>query len=255
MDDPFASGPIATTLAWLVTVGTLATAIVGLISFLADKKDMARPFKLWLVLCLLFLAPGRYIFFQLVAAEAFVVQSFSAFFASFILALYVPIVFGILYFIGIGIPLALTILVLGDEERRDAGRYVGAAVVLPIACILATWLFYVTLPLAATTVRWLPAQQVVRATNGPAAVVFDYVAAPVAPLRVPTYFELTPKDAKALRRCHVASLYLSAKEEARFLKMAYPSVYEIVTGGAASTSAKLSNPSLERTRQARRSVQ
>lgn len=247
MDDPFASGPLATTLAWLVTVGTLAPALVGLIGFLVEKADMARPFKLWLVLCLLFIAPGRYIFFQLVTAETFVVQSFAAFFASFILALYVPIVFGVLFFIGIGIPLALTILVLGDDKRRDAGRYVGAAVVLPIACLLASWLFHVTLPLAARTVRWLPAQQVVRATNGPAAVVFDYVAAPVAPLRVPTYFELTPKDAKALRRCHVASLYLSAKEEARFLKMAYPAVYEIVTGGG-SASATWSNPSLERAR-------
>ena len=229
MADPFASGPIATTLAWLATVGTLAYAGVFLFGFLVEKKDMARPFKIWLVLCLAFLTPARYIFFQIVASETFAVQSFSAFFSTFILALYVPIVFGVLYFIGIGIPLGVTVLVLGDEDRRDAGRYVGAVVVLPIVCLLASWLFHLALPLAAKTVRWLPAEHVIKATNGPAALVFDHIAAPFSPLILPKYFELTPKDAKAVRRSHVAALYLDATEEARFVKSAYPEVYETVT--------------------------
>ena len=69
MPDPFASGPIATTLAWLATFGFFVYAAVALLSFLFEKKDIARPFKLWLVLCLAFLAPARYIFFQIIAAR------------------------------------------------------------------------------------------------------------------------------------------------------------------------------------------
>lgn len=229
MDDPFGSGWVAITLAWLVTGGSLAYALTSLISFLVEKKGMARPFKIWLVLCLAFLAPTRYIFFQLVLGESYMVQSWFGFFSSFLLAIYIPIIFGILYFIGLGLPLGVTLLVLGDEDRRGAGRYVGAVVVLPIICLISSWLFYVTLPYAAMTVRWLPAEPVIKATNGPAALVFDHVTAPLSPLTMPRYFELTPQDAKALRRCHVASLYLSSSQEARFVKKAYPNVYDTVT--------------------------
>lgn len=69
----------------------------------------------------------------------------------------------------------------------------------------------------------------IKATNGPAAVVFDYIAAPLSPLTMPKYFELTPQDATALRRCHVAALYLSSNQEARFVKKAYPLVYNEIS--------------------------
>lgn len=229
MSDPFASGPIALTLAWLATGGVFIYAALGLLKFLLDKADAARPFKVWLVLCLAALAPARYIFFQAIAGLTFPFQSFSGFLLSFILVLYVPLVFGVLYLVGIGIPVGVTILVLGDEENRDAGRYIGASVVLPIVCLLGSWLFYLTLPLAASTVRWLPAEPVIKATNGPAAFAFDHVASQFTPMAVPKYFELTPQDAKALRRCHIAAVYLGAEEELKFLRKAYPDVYEAVT--------------------------
>jgi len=229
MDDPFGSGWIALTLAWLAVVGSLLYALGSLVAFLFEKKDMARPFKLWLVLCLAFLAPTRYVFFQFVLGESYMVQSWFGFFSSFLLGLYVPIVFGILYLIAFGLPLGVTLLVLGDEDRRDAGRYIGAVVVLPIICLVSTWLFHLALPYAAKTVRWLPAEPVIKATNGPAAVVFDYIAAPLSPLTMPKYFELTPQDAIALRRCHVAALYLSSNQEARFVKKAYPLVYNEIS--------------------------
>lgn len=137
MDDPFGSGWIALTLAWLAVVGSLLYALGSLVAFLFEKKDMARPFKLWLVLCLALLAPTRYVFFQFVLGESYMVQSWFGFFSSFLLGLYVPIVFGILYLIAFGLPLGFTLLVLGDEDRRDAGRYIGAVVVLPIICLEA----------------------------------------------------------------------------------------------------------------------
>lgn len=229
MPDPFASGPIALTLAWLVTAGSLFAAAGKLIGFLLEKGDMARPFKLWFVLCFFLLSPARYIFFLLIAGETFAVQSIGAFFNAMVLVFYVPIVFGLLCLIGAVLPAILTLVVLGDEERRDTGRYIGATVVLPVACFVGSWLFILALPYAAKTVRWLPAAQVIKATNGPAAFVFDYITRPYSPIYPPPYFEFTPRDRVAFRRCHVAALYLSAQGEAKFYKTAYPDVYKRFT--------------------------
>ena len=69
------------------------------------------------------------------------VQSFGAFVSVFLLAIYVPIVFGILYFIGIGLPMLPTMAILKNQERMTFGRGLAASIVLPIACILSSFLF------------------------------------------------------------------------------------------------------------------
>jgi hypothetical protein len=70
------------------------------------------------------------------------VQSFGAFLSVFLLAFYIPIVFGILYFIGIGLPMLPAMAILKNQERMTFGRGLAASVVLLIACIICSFLFY-----------------------------------------------------------------------------------------------------------------
>lgn len=123
MTDPFASGPIGITLAWLATSGMLIYATVSLFTILFAKDDIARPFKIWLTLCLLFLAPVRYVVFLAIAGASFPWHSVSAFINSFILALYIPVVFGLLFFVGV--PVSTVYSVRGTKRRTEI-RWGGA---------------------------------------------------------------------------------------------------------------------------------
>lgn len=70
------------------------------------------------------------------------VQSFCAFVSVSLLAIYVPIVFGILYFIGIVLPMFPAMAILKGQERVTSGRGLAASIVLPIACTISSFLFY-----------------------------------------------------------------------------------------------------------------
>lgn len=94
MPDPFASGPIALVLAWLAAAGTPTGGAGPVLASVMKQAKMATPCEVWLVLRLVLLARDRHLFFKLVAAEASAAQNFTAFFSTFLLASYAPIIDG-----------------------------------------------------------------------------------------------------------------------------------------------------------------
>jgi hypothetical protein len=92
---------------------------------------------------------------------------------------------------------------------------------------LATYVFFSLLPLAAKTVGWLKVDDVIKATNGPAAVVFKYLVAPYQVLTLPRFFEKTPQQDIDLLRSHVAVLYLRKDKISYFVSKQYPKLYEM----------------------------
>ncbi len=152
---------------------------------------------------------------------------FSKSFSSIILlAPYVPIVFGILYFIGVGLPFLVAALITGKSEHLSFDRGIIAAIVFPIICLISTYIFYLILPFAAWTIHWVNPKDVIKATNGPAAIVYKNIAAPFSPTMLPGIFEQTPQQDIDLLRCNVATTYLGNKKFWYFVKLQYPDIYE-----------------------------
>lgn len=108
----FESATISTVLAWICVAPMLAYMAFAPFGLLGDAEIPPRHRILffWLFLCLLGLSPLRYAVFQLALAASFPVQSWRALFTGMLALIYVPIVFGILYAISFGIPLAGTAL-------------------------------------------------------------------------------------------------------------------------------------------------
>ena len=79
------------------------------------------------------------------------------------------------------------------------------------------------------TVHWLNARDVIRATNGPAAIVYKYFASIGTPTSLPRFFERTPQRPVDLLRCHVAAIYLGRDEMNYFLAHQYPELYKQMT--------------------------
>ncbi len=184
-------------------------------------------FSAWIGLCILLFSPARYLLFLLFLASSYPLQSFGALLSTLILGLYVPIIYAVLVFIGVGLPL----LVIYPFVKNGFSPFRGilASVILPIACSIASIIFYAVLPLAGMSVGWLKAKDVLKATNGPAAIVFNYFTAPFAPLALPVFFEQTPKKNVDLIRCHVAAVYLNDRKLSYFVKNQYPDIYNKLT--------------------------
>jgi hypothetical protein len=79
------------------------------------------------------------------------------------------------------------------------------------------------------TVGWLKVKDVVRATSGPAALVFKYLVAHSTPIILPGYFEQTPQTDQDELRCHVAAVYISDRKMGYFVKNQYPDLYNKLT--------------------------
>lgn len=227
----FESSTISTILAWLFVLPVLLYLVIAPLGLIFDNELSIgrRILYSWLLLCLLILSPLRYGIFQIALTVTFPVQSWGAFFSSFVAAVYVPIILGLLYVITLGIPVGGTALVEGTGERRIRWRIALAALVAPVLCI-ASWIpFTFLLPLAGKTVQWLDPVALVRATNGPAYYAFKYVALPGSPMQFPVAgeeiarFRLSDRD---LARLHVASVYMSAPKEGWYIREAHPALFE-----------------------------
>jgi hypothetical protein len=96
--------------------------------------------------------------------------------------------------------------------------------VAPVVAFIGTLLFSLALPFAAITTHALRAEDVIRATNGPAYYVF--LGQSRGMIALPPYFIQTPQTNRDYLRSHVALLYLTDKEHVYFLKMAYPDLYD-----------------------------
>jgi hypothetical protein len=223
--DPFASSTFSLVLSWISAFPVLIAAAA--IPFTTFGKELRgyRALFVWFGVCLLALSPLRYLFFLLVAGSSYIFQSWGAFFSVFILGFYIPIVFGLLYSLGVGVPFLAVSVVIGKREDISFDRGILAAVVFPITCIISSCLFYLVLPAAAWTIRWLNPNDVIKATNGPSAMVYRYVAVPCSTTMVPGIFPSTPQSPEDLLRCHVATTYMGKQEFWYFVKKQYPEIY------------------------------
>ena len=230
----FESSTFSAVLAWLLSVPLLLGAVGLVFTVFQRHEGIPRAFSIWLGLCLLIFSPARYMLFQVTLATCYMVQSFSAFVSTLILAMYVPIVFGLLYAIGIGLPMLSLFPLLGRSERMTFGRGLLASVVLPVVCILSSFLFHLVLPYAGWTVHWLKARDVIRASNGPSAFMFHYFAAIGTPTILPGFFDQTPHQPRDLLRCHMAAVYLGDRGKAYFVAKQYPELFKELTSEAST---------------------
>lgn len=222
--DHFQSDFISLALSWFFAIPLLIGS-VGLILTVFSKHDgLPWLFSVWLGLCVLVFSPARYLMFLFVLASSYPVQSFGALLSSFLLAFYIPIVFGIMAFIGVGLPMLAIIPII--KERVTLIRGIIASIILPIACMVASVIFFMVLPFAGMTVGWLKVKDVIQATNGPAAWVFEYLVSHSTPLIIPEYFDKTPQTEQDKLRCHVAAVFVSDRKVGYFIRHQYPDLYQ-----------------------------
>lgn len=231
----FESHAISSALSWVGVAAILTSCALAPFASVEDSYGLRshRILYFWLLLCLVVLSPLRYIIFQMCLAESFLVQSWGAFLTSLVALFYLPIVYGMLYVITLGIPALGTAVIAGGEISKR-WRVAVAALLAPALC-LASWIpFGLLLPIAAWTVQWLDPVALVRATNGPNFYVFKYIAAPFSPIRVQfpsqelSERNLTDRDAV---RLHVASVYMSSENLQWFIQEAYPGLNSVSDDG------------------------
>jgi hypothetical protein len=223
-NDYFASNTVSLILAWLFSVPALFGIAAYIFSVFGKHEDVPWMFSAWVGFCFLVLSPIRYIFLLLVAATSYPFQSVFAFFSVFWLGLLVPLAFCLLYAVGFGGPLLIVYWILGTKSQPSRLRYFVSATAAPIVAFIGTLLFSLALPLAAITTHALRAEDVIKATNGPAYYVF--LGQSRGMIALPPYFTSTPQTNRDYLRSHVALLYLTDKEHVYFLKMAYPELYQ-----------------------------
>jgi hypothetical protein len=232
MNDYFQSHIISLILTWLFSI----PLIIGLVAFIIEilfKKTEGIPrfFMVWLIICMLLFGPLRYILLQIFIAIAYPFQNLHALLTTIILAIYIPIVFCILYAIGLGLPLLGTLAIAGFKESPSKMRLWLSALAAPIIFLVGNYLFYFVLPYAAYSTHWLNAEDVIRATNGPPDYFYRDAVEPLARLKFPHFAEeigLDKMSAKERLRAHVAVLYLSKIECVYYISKAYPAYFEEV---------------------------
>jgi len=234
MNDYFQSHTISLILAWVFSIPVIIGLIAAAINFLFEKSEgVPRLLTIWLLICLLLFSPLRYILLQLFIATAYPVQSLGALFSTVILAFYIPIVFSILYAIGLGLPLLGAVAIAGFKDRPSNIRFLLSAAVTPVICIIAGWLYFLVLPYAAYSTHWLSPQDVIRATNGPPEYFYKYVAEQMTPFQFPGFVRemgLENLSAKERLRSHVAAVYLGERAFSFFVYKSYPEEFKRKTG-------------------------
>jgi hypothetical protein len=224
--DFYESSRLSLVLSWVFCIPVL----IGFIQLilLAFKKQDELPwiYTAWVSICFLILSPIRYSAFVFVLAQSYPFQSISAFFSviwvwPWMLAL---VAFGIINFIGIIGPLLFTLWIAGLKNAHSKFCLVASAVTAPVTAIIGTFIFSIVLPFAAISTRTLDADAIIRATNGPARLVF--LANGPGMIALPPYYSKTPQTTTDMIRSHVALIYLSNSEHDNFLKEAYPYLYK-----------------------------
>lgn len=232
--EPFASGSLSLALAWIAGVPTILALVGGAIGVLFEHGDETVPrwFVFWIMLSVLVFSPFRYMALQLLIGASYVVQSGRAFLTTFLLALYIPIVYGLFFFVGVGLPLLITAKAAFrnlDAPVVSKGRLMLGSVLAPFAMGLGYLAFFWLLPYGAMSTHWLRPADVIGATNGPALGVYSVALKHAMPLPVREfYIEVSGTDFEMLRN-HVASYYLGTEAEAEYVKTAYPELYQRLT--------------------------
>lgn len=229
--DPFASPTISAVLTWCFSI----LLILGLIGswgrdLIESAKQFPRLFTVWLAICVIVLSPFRYMLLEISLGIALPFQSFEGLGAGILLSAYIPIVFGCLNIIVVGLPVIAVLAIAGDAPNT-ARRFL-ASIMAPALCVLGTAGFYFLLPYAALTTHWVPAEPLIRATNGPSTIVYEYVVDQLLPLHYAGFARevgVEEMNAKERLRAHVVGLYCGKKQAREYVKLAYPEYYEHAT--------------------------
>ena len=234
MDDYFKSYTVSIILTWLFSIPLIVGVIGFAISMIFEKVEgVSRLFLIWLFICIILFSPLRYLILQLFVAIAYPLQGLRAFLSFLLLAVYIPIVFGILYAIGFGLPIFVVFAIVGFKEKISKIRLWLSALSAPFLFSIGSFLFYLVLPYSAYSTHWLHSKDVIRATNGPPEFFYRYVVEPFTPLIFPSYvdeFGMNNLSPKERLRAHVASVYLGQKEFNFFMYKSYPDEYKRRTG-------------------------
>lgn len=228
--DPFSSPMISQILAWIFSIPLICGILCYCIIILFTKiEGIPRIFIIWLLICLILFSPVRYIVLQLFLAVAFPYQSIVAFLSSIPLVIYIPIVFGILYAIGLGFPLFLTMFIAGTKEPISKGRLFLAGIAAPIIFLIFSTIFYNILPYAAYSTHWLGTKEIIRTTNGPSYYFYRYAVEQFTPLQFPGFTKdigLQNMRVKERFRAHVAGVYCGDKHFWYYVSKTYPDYFE-----------------------------
>lgn len=219
MTDPLDSNIVSLTLAWIIAILFSVPALTFVLHPLevAFEREPGNPrwlawFWAYYVICLVVVSPLRYLMLQLLMAVCYMVQSFSAVLHALLAATYFCFVMGALYFIGIGLPSAVVLQVL---KKDTTARRVASFVLTPLLFAVGYALYFAVVPLAAWTIHWLPARDVLRSANGPAAAFYQVVVEPDIPRIGPRLQIQAGRTATDRLRAHVAQTYLSALERTK----------------------------------------
>ena len=225
MTDPYVSHTVSLILAWVFSIPILVAPVHLAMKYMfRESADIPRGLSLYVVLCILVLSPFRYALLQLVLFVGYGFQSGSAFASACVLLLYAPIVFGLLSVVAIALPMLACGGIAKFKGLKKHTRLAASLVVLPFVLMIGHALFFLLLPYAAWTVRWLDDEDVLRATNGPASVFYRFAVEPDIPRLGPRLIVQPGETAKDRLRRHVEETYISpANSAARHLShaMAY----------------------------------
>jgi hypothetical protein len=162
-------------------------------------------------------------------ATAFPFQSVAALLSTFLLAIYIPIVFAILLAIGIGAPLFLVALIAGMKEPFSIRRLILAGITCPVILWVFSTIFYNVLPFAAYSTHWLGPKEIIRTTNGPSYYFYSFVVEQFTPLQFPGFvngIKLENMTTKERFRAHIAAVYCGKKQFWYYVSKAYPDYFE-----------------------------
>ncbi|HNW73306.1 MAG TPA: hypothetical protein PKN44_06750 [Bacteroidales bacterium] len=227
--DYFESSTFSLVLTWIFTIPVFIGLIVESGNLIFEKYDgLPKAYLVWFVLCILVLSPLRYLILQTILATSYVFQSWSAFLTIFILILYIPIIFGLLYAVGFSLPILINFWLSGliKSDQITKGKLILSAFLTPLFAYLGTYLFFLILPFAAYTIHWLEPENVIKATNGSPYYYYKFIGSWLMPIKTDNFPSNVNKDTKSKFRNHIAQDYLSDKNRIDFIKYSYPELYE-----------------------------
>ncbi len=151
--------------------------------------------------------------------------------ATFYLMIIIPIVFSILYAIGLVLPLFGSFFVAtGFKDDPSKFRLFFGSLAAPFIFFLGGFLFFSILQYAAYSTHMLKAKDLIRATNGPAEYFYKYVVEFGTPLSYPQFaydIGLQNLTYKEKLRLHVASVYLGDSENYYYVTSEFPKYVEM----------------------------
>jgi hypothetical protein len=107
-----------------------------------------------------------------------------------------------------------------------AERVAFGVLLAPVAASLSVALFVWLLGFAHLTTAWLNAKDVIGATNGPALGIYSVGLKHLLPLPVAGFLTGVTASDRDMLRNHVATFYLGWREQAHYIRAAYPALYD-----------------------------